>query len=255
MKKTFLKIIPYSLPVLIIVLWQVSSMVGILRDNVLPSPLQVIQQAITLWNNGRLPRNIAVSLYRATAGLLLGGSIGFIFGLANGLSKVSRSVFDSSIQMIRNIPHLALVPLFILWFGIGEPAKILLVSLGVMFPIYINTYSGIKDVDPELIEMGRVYQFSKWQMFKDIIVPAALPNILVGLRFALGVMWTTLIVSEQINARSGLGYMAMDAQQFANTRTIILVVIIYALLGKLSDSIAKFLEDELLSWRERRVAA
>lgn len=255
MKKFLFKFIPWLIPIIVVLVWQLSANAGWLKEAILPSPIQVIEKTIQLWNSGKLEKNIAVSLYRATAGLLLGGSIGFLLGLANGLSKISRSISNSTIQMVRNIPHLALVPLFILWFGIGEPAKILLVALGTMFPIYVNTYSGIKDVDPDLIEMGHVYQFSNWQLFKEIIFPAALPNVLVGLRYALGIMWTTLIVSEQVNAKSGLGYMAMNAQQFADTKTIVLVVIIYAILGKLSDSIAKFLEDDLLTWRQREVIA
>ncbi|MDR0899801.1 MAG: ABC transporter permease subunit [Lactobacillaceae bacterium] len=249
------KFIPWIIPVLLIIFWQLSAVVGILDTKVIPSPLQVIQQGIKLTKNGTLPKNIAVSLYRATLGFLLGGSIGFVLGMANALSTLSRNLLDSTIQMIRNIPHLALLPLFIVWFGIGEPAKVYLVALGVMFPIYINTYNGIKNVSPDLIEMGQLYQLSRSKMFKKIIFPGALPSILVGVRYALGVMWTTLIVAETVNAKSGLGYMATDAQNFANTKTLILVVVMYAILGKLSDSIAKFLEEELLSWQVGEVKA
>jgi sulfonate transport system permease protein len=150
--------------------------------------------------------------------------------------------------MIRNVPHLALIPLVILWFGIDEEAKIFLVALGVFFPIYINTLHGIRTVDNQLVEMGRTYGMSPATLFWRVILPGALPSIFVGLRYALGIMWLTLIVAETIAASSGIGYMAMQAREFLLVDVVVLSIVIYALFGKLADSAARLLERLCLSW-------
>lgn len=181
--------LPWLIPVAIIIIWEVIVDAGMIDTTYVPSPSAVGSQAITLWQEGTLQQNIGISLYRATIGLLIGGTIGFTLGVANGLSRISNLLFNSTVQMVRNIPHLALIPLIIIWLGIGEPAKVTLVAIGVMFPIYINTLHGIQSIDPKLIEMGRSYQLSKWQMLTKIIFPGAMPTILMGIRYALGVMW------------------------------------------------------------------
>ena len=150
--------------------------------------------------------------------------------------------------MIRNIPHLALIPLVILWFGIGEEAKLFLVALGVFFPIYVNTLLGIRTVDPQLVEMGRIYGMGPWALFRRVILPGALPSIFVGLRYGLGIMWLTLIVAETISASAGLGYMAMQAREFLMIDVVVLSILIYALLGKLADSLARLAEGWTLQW-------
>ncbi|MGK4062573.1 ABC transporter permease subunit [Weissella paramesenteroides] len=241
--------LPWLIPVAIIIIWEVIVDAGMIDTTYVPSPSAVGSQAITLWQEGTLQQNIGISLYRATIGLLIGGTIGFTLGVANGLSRISNLLFNSTVQMIRNIPHLALIPLIIIWLGIGEPAKVTLVAIGVMFPIYINTLHGIQSIDPKLIEMGRSYQLSKWQMLTKIIFPGAMPTILMGIRYALGVMWTTLIVSETISSSSGIGYMETNAQQFLDMPTIFLAIIIYAILGKVSDWIAALLESIMLVWQ------
>jgi len=243
------KLLPFLIPIIVILFWQVSSSLGWLSSSVLPSPVAVFQDGVTLTKSGELPKNLSISLYRATVGLLIGGGIGFILGFINGMSNTCRLLFDSSIQMFRNIPHLALIPLIILWLGINESAKISLVAIGTMFPVYINTFHGIRSVDPDLIEMGKSYELSKSQMFFKIIFPAALPQILVGIRYALGVMWTTLIVAETISASSGIGYMANNAEDFVDMETVILCIVVYAVLGKISDLVAKSFESLLLDWQ------
>jgi sulfonate transport system permease protein len=155
---------------------------------------------------------------------------------------------DTTLQMVRNIPHLALIPLVILWFGIDESAKLFLVALGVFFPIYLNTLHGIRTVDPQLIEMGRIYGMTDGELFRRVIFPGALPSIFVGVRFALGIMWLTLIVAETIAASSGLGYMAMQAREFMQIDVVVLSILIYALLGKLADSASRVFERLTLSW-------
>ena len=241
-------LIQWVVPLAIIAIWQVASVTGFVPVRVLPAPSDVVLAGWKLLLSGELVRNIWVSFWRASIGFLIGGGIGFAFGLANGLSQLSAKLTDTTLQMVRNVPHLALIPLVILWFGIDESAKLFLVALGVFFPIYLNTLHGIRTVDPQLIEMGRIYGMTDSELFRRVIFPGALPSIFVGIRFALGIMWLTLIVAETIAASSGLGYMAMQAREFMLIDVVVLSILIYALLGKLADSASRVLERLTLSW-------
>jgi sulfonate transport system permease protein len=235
-------------PVALVVAWQALSSLGWISPAILPAPVAVVGAAWRLTLSGDLARNVEVSFARAFAGLLIGGSFGFAFGLANGLSKLSERLTDSTFQMIRTIPHLALIPLIIMWIGIDEPAKLLLVAMGVFFPIYINTMHGVRTVDRQLIEMARSYGMSGIELFRRVILPGALPSIFVGLRYALGIMWLTLIVAESIAASSGVGYMATQAREFMLVDVVVLSIFIYALLGKLADVSTRLLERVCLPW-------
>ena len=238
----------WLLPVGLILSWEAASSLGLLPDTILPAPSAVAAAAWDLLLKGELAEHIGVSGARALAGFLVGGVIGFALGLANGLSETFRKLTDTTLQMVRNVPHLALVPLVIIWFGIDEGAKLFLVALGVFFPIYVNTLLGILTVDPQLIEMGRAYGMSNATLFRRVLLPGALPSIFVGVRYALGIMWLTLIVAETIAASSGLGYMAMQAREFLLVDVVVLAILIYALLGKLADSVARALERRCLQW-------
>lgn len=196
----------------------------------------------------RLWQHLAISSWRALIGFSIGGSLGLILGLISGLSRWGERLLDTSIQMLRNVPHLALIPLVILWFGIDESAKIFLVALGTLFPIYINTWHGIRNIDRGLVEMARSYGLSGIPLFIHVILPGALPSIMVGVRFALGLMWLTLIVAETISANSGIGYLAMNAREFLQTDVVVVAIILYALLGKLADVSAQLLERLWLRW-------
>ncbi|MDQ8731547.1 aliphatic sulfonate ABC transporter permease SsuC [Bradyrhizobium sp. LHD-71] len=240
--------ISWILPLTILIVWQTASAAGFIPERVLPAPSDVAIAGWRLLQTGELAQNIWVSFWRAVTGFAIGGTIGFSLGLANGLSRLSERVTDTTLQMVRNVPHLAMIPLVILWFGIDEAAKLFLVALGVFFPIYLNTLHGIRTVDPQLIEMGRSYGMTGGELFRRVIFPGALPSIFVGLRFALGIMWLTLIVAETIAASSGIGYMAMQAREFMLVDVVILSILIYALLGKLADSISRLLERLTLSW-------
>jgi sulfonate transport system permease protein len=238
----------WLVPASIVTVWQLASQLGLIPSNFLPAPSEVLVAGYRLTLSGELPTNIAVSFKRAASGFLIGGALAFSFGLANGLSRLSEKLVDSTLQMIRNIPNLALIPLVILWFGIDESAKLFLTSLGVFFPIYINTFHGVRTVDPQLVEMARSYGMSSWDLFRRVILPSALPSIFVGVRYALGIMWLTLIVAETIAANSGIGYMAMHAREFMLVDVVVLAIVIYALLGKLADSSVRFLERLCLAW-------
>ena len=239
---------PWLVPVGLLAAWQAGATLGLVSTRFLPAPLDVLAAGWRLGLSGELFTNIRVSFVRAAAGFLVGGGIGFALGLANGLSALSERLTDATLQMVRNIPHLALIPLVILWFGIDEEAKLFLVALGVFFPIYINTLHGIRQVDPQLIEMGRVYGMDPVELFRRVILPGALPSVFVGVRYGLGIMWLTLIVAETISAQSGLGYMAMQAREFMLVDVVVLAILIYALLGKAADSATRLLERVFLAW-------
>ena len=238
----------WIVPLAVLVAWQLSAQLGIIHTNLFPPPSAVLAAATRMLISGELLQHIAVSFCRAAVGFAIGATLGFVLGIANGCWRYSELMFDGTLQMLRNIPHLALIPLVIIWFGIGEESKYFLVALGVFFPIYLNTLLGIRTVDPQLIEMAKVYKMPPWRIFWEVILPSALPSIFTGLRYALGLMWLTLIVAETISASSGIGYMAMEARQFMLVDVIVLSIIIYALLGKLADSTARLLERVCLAW-------
>ncbi len=240
--------LPWLVPLFVLLAWQIGSDLGVIQANVLPAPSAVAAAGWRLARSGELWTNVEVSAARALLGFAIGGGIGFAFGMANGLSSFSESLTDSSLQMIRNVPHLALIPLVILWFGIDEQAKIFLVALGVFFPIYVNTLHGVRSVDPHLLEMGRAYGMSERALFLRVVLPGALPSIFVGLRYGLGIMWLTLIVSETISASSGIGFMAMNAREFMQVDVVVFSILVYAALGKLADSTARLLERTTLAW-------
>lgn len=239
---------PWALPVGVIVVWQFASQTGWLSTRILPSPESVVEAFWRLTASGELWQHLAISSWRALVGFSIGGAIGLALGLISGLSRWGERLLDSSIQMLRNVPHLALIPLVILWFGIDESAKIFLVALGTLFPIYINTWHGIRNIDSGLLEMARSYGLSGFSLFREVILPGALPSIMVGVRFALGLMWLTLIVAETISANSGIGYLAMNAREFLQTDVVVVAIILYALLGKLADLSARLLERVWLRW-------
>ncbi|GGF89944.1 ABC transporter permease [Azorhizobium oxalatiphilum] len=241
-------LLPWALPLGVLVLWQAAASLGFLSSRVLPAPSAV---ALAFWQalkDGSLVTNVLVSTRRALIGLAIGGGVGFALGILNGIWRPAETALDSTLQMLRNVPHLAIIPLVILWFGIDEEAKIFLVAIGVAFPIYLNTFHGIRTVDRGLVEMARVYGLSAAALFWRIVLPGALPSILVGLRYALGIMWLTLIVAETISATSGIGYMTMNAREFLQTDVVVLGVIAYALLGKLADSLTRAIEHRTLAW-------
>ena len=247
-RKLVTALLPWLLPIALLIAWELASVQGWLSTRILPEPLAVLQAFNKLLGSGELTQHVAVSTGRALAGLAVGGGLGLLLGLLTGSLRVAETLLDTSLQMLRNIPALALIPLVILWFGIDESAKLFLVAVGVFFPIYLNTFHGIRSVDAGLIEMARSYGLSGWQLYRQVILPGALPSILVGLRFALGLMWVLLIVAETISAQSGIGYLTMNAREFLQTDVVLVGILLYALLGKLADVAARALEQWWLQW-------
>ena len=242
------RLTPWLLPCLLLAAWQIGAQTGLISDDILPAPVDVAFSAWRLTLSGALGHNIAISFRRAMSGFAIGGGIAFALGLSNGVSRISERLTDTTLQMVRNIPNLSLIPLVILWFGIEEQAKLFLTAFGVFFPVYINTFHGVRAVDAQLIEMGRSYGMTRWTLFRRVVLPGALPSIFVGIRYALGIMWLTLIVYESIAADAGIGHMAMQAREFMQTDVVVLAILIYAALGKIADSLVRLLERRALAW-------
>jgi sulfonate transport system permease protein len=239
---------PWVLPVLLIVVWQASSQLGWLSSRILPEPWAVAKAFWALAVSGELWVHLRTSLWRAASGFAIGAGLGLLLGLLTGSFRRAETLLDTTLQMFRNIPALALIPLVILWFGIDETAKLFLLAVGVFFPVYLNTFHGIRSADQGLIEMARSYGLSGWPLYRDVILPAALPSILVGVRFSLGLVWVLLIVAETISAQAGIGYMTMNAREFLQTDVVLVGILLYAILGKLADLVSRAMEKHFLRW-------
>ena len=236
-------------PLMLLLLWYVASTAGWLSANTLASPTAVVAKAGDLLATGELQEAILASAQRVGLGLLCGLSAALIAALLSGLFKVGEDIIDAPIQMLRTVPVVGMIPLLIIWFGIGDQPKLILIALGVFFPLYLNLYAGIRGTDPALIEAGRTLGLSRFGLVRNVVLPAAVPNGLVGLRYSIGVSWLILVFAETINATTGIGYLINTAREFFETDTIVLCLVLYAFLGLLADVIVRLLERVLLSWR------
>ncbi|MGG4341328.1 ABC transporter permease [Paenibacillus lautus] len=242
-------LIGWLVPLFIIIAWQTAGALGWLNPILLPTPLSIWNEFVHLTSTGELIRHLGISSWRALLGFLLGGSLGLAAGIWVGFSYKAERLIDPSLQMLRTLPHLAIAPLFILWFGFGETSKILLIAKGSFFPLYVNTFLGIRSVDNRLFDVARVLQFSRWDQIRRLIVPAALPHIFLGIRLSIGVAWLGLVVAELMGASSGIGYIINDARSFSWTTVVFVGIMVFAIVGKLSDTLVKWLEGRLLGWQ------
>jgi sulfonate transport system permease protein len=242
------RVISWVVPLLLLLTWELLSRSGIIAVNVLPAPSSVGVTAWRLTETGELPTHLWESLKRAATGLLIGGSIGLVLGTLTGFSPLAESIVDRNIQIVRAIPFLAILPLVMVWFGVGESGRYFLVALGTLFPIYLNTVLGIRQVDPKLLEMGRVIGLPRLRLVRTVILPGALPSVLLGVRLALTNAWLALVIAETVGAPAGIGFMATNAREFLQTDVIVLVIVLYALIGLSTDLIARALERRLLAW-------
>ncbi|CAM5740698.1 ABC transporter permease [Mycolicibacterium aubagnense] len=243
------EIVRWLSPLVVLLFWQAGSAWGLIDPEILPAPQTIAEAGIELIGNGQLAEALRISGIRAAEGLLLGGIIGAALGALVGFSKWADATVDPTMQMIRALPHLGLIPLFIVWFGIGELPKVLMVALGAAFPLYLNTSSAIRQVDPKLFETAAVLGFSPLQRLLTVVIPSAAPQVLVGLRQSLAISWLTLIVAEQINADSGVGYLINNARDFLRIDVIIFGLVVYALLGIITDALVRILERRALRYR------
>jgi sulfonate transport system permease protein len=236
-------------PVLVVAAWAATTSAGLVDASILPSPANLGTAVTQLWNEQALAHQIGVSLSRALLGGVFGVSLGLIFGVAAGLFRLGEELLDALLQMLRTVPFLALVPLFIVWFGIDETPKLILIGLATMFPMYLNTYAGVRNVDRKVLEAARTFGLAGPRLIREVVLPLALPSILTGLRFSLGVSVLVLIAAEQINAASGLGYLLNTAQLYQQVDVILICIAIYAALGLGADLIVRSLESVLMPWR------
>jgi len=238
----------------IFVLWQCASWAGWIDSATLASPVQVWHAFTESWTSGQLWPSILTSLRRVLIGLAIGVTTGTVLGLVAGLSRIGEEFVDAPLQMLRALPFLGLMPLLIVWLGIGEGVKVGLVVIGVIYPIYINLHKGIRAVDPRFAELARACGVGRLGVIRQVILPGALPSFLVGLRFALGIAWLSLVIAETVNADKGIGYLIMQGQQYLETDVIVMGLVIYALLGLILEGIVRFIEWRALPWRREFVS-
>jgi sulfonate transport system permease protein len=242
-------------PFALVVAWQLASSAGLVSSSTLAPPSKVIGSFLQLAADGTLQHHLLVSLGRVAKGMALALLIGGSLALLSGLSRLGEYVIDAPMQMLRTLPVLALTPFFIIWFGIDEVPKVALVAVAATFPIYLTLYAGIRGVDVKLVELAKVIGLSRSALIRHVILPAALPTALVGLRYALGISWLILVAAEQINATSGIGYLMNDARDFMRIDVLVVGLLIYAVLGLVVDILVRWLERRLLAWRPSFVSA
>jgi sulfonate transport system permease protein len=242
----------YTTPLVLLIAWQAACWLGMLPQTLAASPIQVGKAAVHLWNVGApatLGDDLRISLTRALVGLAIGASVGAVAATFAGLSSLGEQLFNGPVQIFNTVPFLALLPVMIMWFGIGEASKVILIALGAGIPVYINLFAGIRSVDPRLVEMAKVAGAGRWRLIRRVLLPGALPGALVGLRFALAYSVLGLVVAEQINASSGIGFMITQAQTYQRIDEMFLGLVIYAVLGLTGDQLVRILERVLLRWR------
>ncbi|MEW2245978.1 ABC transporter permease [Streptomyces sp. NPDC058733] len=236
-------------PLTVLALWTAASAAGALDPGAIPAPWTVLRTAGRLWTDGTLPTDVLTSLKRAGAGFAIGLTAGVLLALAAGLSRAGEALIDGTVQLNRAIPTLGLIPLFILWLGIGETFKIAIIAIVVYIPIYLNTHAALSGIDSRFVELAEVQGLSRFAFVRQVVIPGALPGFFVGLRLGVTGSWLGLVVLEQINATSGLGYLMFQAQNYGQSDVILVGLLIYGVFGLVSDSAVRLVERRVLSWR------
>lgn len=242
------------LPLSLLLAWQWLTSHGVISPGVLASPLDTLAVSVRLLEDGSLIQALAISLQRAAIGLLIGVSIGLTLGVAAGYWRTGEYLIDPNMQMLRTVPFVAAAPLFMAWFGIGETVKIAIIAFATLFPIYIGTYDGIRQQNRRLWEVARATGMRTRETLQEIIIPGALPSVLLGLRYALTLSVISLVIAEQINVNGGIGAMMFEARKFVQTDVMALCLLLYALLGVMANGLARLLESWLLRWRKEVIA-
>ncbi|MEH0544384.1 ABC transporter permease [Streptomyces sp. B21-105] len=236
-------------PLVVLALWAAASAAGRLDPAAVPAPWTVLETGARLWSDGTLATDVLTSLERAGYGFAIGLTAGVALALASGLSRTGEALIDGTVQLNRAIPTLGLIPLFILWLGIGETFKIAIIAIVVYIPIYLNTHAALSGIDHRFVELAEVQGLSRVRFIREIVIPGALPGFFVGLRLGVTGSWLGLVVLEQINATSGLGYLMFQAQNYGQSDVILVGLLIYGVLGLISDSAVRLVERRVLSWR------
>jgi sulfonate transport system permease protein len=235
--------------VVLLGVWIAGSATGLIDERNLSAPWTVITTGETLIENGRLQESLVTSGIRAATGLGLGVAVGLVLALISGLSRIGETLIDGPVQVKRSIPTLALIPLLLLWFGIGEPFKILTIALAVFVPIYIHTHNGLRTIEGRYAELAETLDVSRTEFIRHVVLPGAMPGFLLGLRFAVTSSLLALVVVEVINATSGIGHMITLASNYGQTDVIVVGLVVYALLGVSADAVVRLIERKALSWR------
>jgi sulfonate transport system permease protein len=238
-------------PLAIFALWWLLTGTGVIDHTILSSPPATGSSFVNLLAHQDLLGDIGVSLARAGVGLAIGGGIGLVLGVIVGLFSLGEELLDSSLQMFRVIPFPAVIFLFIVWFGIGETAKVALIALATMFPMYLNTSNGVRNVDRRVVEAARSFGLSGRRLVRQVVIPLAMPSILTGLRFSTGISIVALVFAETINANKGIGYLANQASSFQQVSVLVVCIIIYALMGILADLMVRTIEKLSMPWRRQ----
>jgi sulfonate transport system permease protein len=241
-------VISWLSPLAVFVAWELLCRAGVIERRILPAPSEVLESGRKLAASGELWRNLRVSLRRVLVGFTIGTLVGVSLGILVGFSRFADAMIDRTVQMVRAVPFLAITPLVIVWFGVGESGKIVLIALAATFPVYLNTVLGIRQVDPKLIDMSRVAGLKGFSLVRETILPGALPSVLNGVRLGLTYCWLALVIAETLGASAGIGFMATNAREFLQTDIVVLVILLYAGIGVGCDLIARTLERRLLSW-------
>ncbi|MEV4475595.1 ABC transporter permease [Nonomuraea salmonea] len=236
-------------PLLLLALWALASATGRLDPRFLSAPWTVVATAGDLIANGRLQDNLLTSVGRVASGLAIGVPLGTVLALVSGLSRWGEAIIDGPVQIKRAVPSLALMPLLILWLGIGEGMKITVIAVGVLVPIYIHTHNGLRGIDSRYVELAETVDLRRGTFIRKVVLPGALPGFLLGLRFAVTTAWLFLVVAELINSTSGIGYMMDLARTYGQTDVILVGIVLYGLLGLFSDAAVRLVERRALSWR------
>jgi len=239
----------YTTPVVILVVWEILARSGLLEPTYAPAPSDIISTTISLWRDGVLGPDLAISLQRAGIGLLLGLSVGIVTGVLGGFLRSGEYLFNGLAQILNTIPLLAVLPLMVVWFGIDELTKILLIAFGAGVPMYLNLFAAIRGVDQRLIEMAHTTGASRWRVVSRVLLPGAFPGFLVGLRFSLAYSILGLVAAETVNADQGLGFLITQAQTYLQTNKVFVGLVIYSILGLLADQFVRILERVFLRWR------
>jgi sulfonate transport system permease protein len=241
-------------PIVVLALWQIASTTGLVSQQKLPPLTTLWSTAVHLITTssptyGTLQGAMAISLERMAIGFALGGGIGVILAIVAGLSRLGENSVDPIMQALRTLPLFGLIPVFIVWFGIGNTPKITLIALAAAIPLYLNTFAGIRGVDGKLAELGQVLGLRRRELIRHVVLPGAMPMLLVGLRQSLGVSWLALVVAEQINTNAGLGYIINQGETFLQENVIFVALFVYLVLGLLTDSVVRLIERRALAWR------
>lgn len=251
MKNRFLKIFNMTIvPVILLVIWQLFSNAGLIYDVILPSPIKCVEAFWEIVKNGSLKVDLLVSLKRVLFGCAWGISIGLVFGILAGFSRIVERIVDPIINVLRQIAIYAWIPLIILWFGIGDLSKIIIIAKAVLVPVYVNTLSGIRDINTQYIELADVLELDKKTFLLKIVLPSAAPIIFSGLRLSVSAAWTSVVAAEMLGGLTGLGYALLNAKDYLKSDRLIALMAVIAFIGIFFDNALLFLQKKLFKWKE-----